>query len=154
MINIGIILENDKSVEDGLEFAKSLDSNIYNVCIFSDMLIVGDFVCFSTSEVLYFRGILLSFTIMGLSKQQHMRNINKMIWITPSKAVEQNQVIKLMDLKTDKRFMVLFDEDASTDVEEELKNVYRKSSIKPERFSNKEQSSHFCKNINKILGEL
>ena len=59
-----------------------------------------------------------------------------------------------MDLKKDKRFMVLFDEDASMDIEEEAKNVYRKSNIKPERFSNKEQSSHFCKNINTILGEL
>jgi hypothetical protein len=154
MINIGIILEDDKDVEGGLKFAKSLDSSIYNICIFSDMLIVGDFVCFSTSEVLYFRGILLSFTIMGLSKQQHMRNIDKMIWITPSKSLEQNQVIKLMDLKKDKRFMVLFDEDTSIDIEEEAKDVYRKSNIKPQRFSNKEQSSHFCKNINTILGEL
>ncbi len=150
MINIGIILEDDKSVEDGLQFAKSLDSKIYNVCIFSDMLIVGDFVCFSPSEALYFRGILLSFTITGLSKQQHMRNIDKMIWITPSKSLEQNQVIKLMDLKKDKRFMVLFDEDSCKNVEEEAKNVYRKSNIKPRRFSSKKQSSH----INTVLGEL
>lgn len=154
MINIGIIIEDDKDVEGGLKFAKSLDSNKYNVCIFSDMLVVGDFVCFSPSEVVYFRGILLSYTARGLSKIQHMRNIDKMILVTPSNSIEENQVITLMDLKEDNRFMVLLNEDTSSDIEKDTKNVYRKLAVKPKAFSNKQQSSNFCPSINKILGEL
>ncbi len=136
-MNIGILIESVNQVDNAKKYIEALESENYNVCIFSDLLLVVDNACFSTAELLFFDGSIIAFSNNSLNKQKHINTIGKIVWISSCDSFDKhNDVIHLMEAQKDERYKIVFNEEEKL---VDIKEVRRRSGIDPITINNKEE---------------
>lgn len=148
MIQIGIIIDKTKQIENLKNIISKINKNKYSVVVFSNLLLTVELPCFATSELIYFDGILFSFNVKNLSQCKFAKQVKKLVYIPLVDKQEPNDIINLMKVKEDDRFVIVFDHSFSKHPDEDRESIFTKTMLYPEKEIKQKED------INKVIGEL